>query len=73
VITIRIFDVKGRQVRFLQNNQPAAATGTVFWDGRDDEGLGCRVGVYIIMLEAGNSRDEWLEKVYGTVVLAKNL
>ncbi|HPG40450.1 MAG TPA: lamin tail domain-containing protein [bacterium] len=73
VINIRIFDVKGRQVRFLQNNQPAAATGTVFWDGRDDEGLCCRVGIYIIMLEARNSRDEWLEKVYGTLVLAKNL
>ncbi len=72
-INIRIFDIKGRQVRFLQNNQPTAANGTVFWDGRDDEGICCRIGIYIVFLEARNSRNEWLDQVYATLVLAKNL
>ena len=51
-VNVRIFDAKGRPVRFLLNNELSGAERTVFWDGRNDEGERCRMGIYIIWLEA---------------------
>jgi hypothetical protein len=70
MINIRIFDCNGRMVRFLSNNQPAAAKTTRFWNGRDDSGRPCRTGIYIIAVEAFERENRWLEKMIKTVVLA---
>ncbi|MBN2413787.1 lamin tail domain-containing protein [candidate division KSB1 bacterium] len=72
-LNIRIFDIQGRQVRFLINNEPGGSKGTIFWDGLDDEGLTCRMGIYIILLEAENHERQKIDRVQDTVVLAKNL
>ncbi|MBD3386824.1 hypothetical protein GF407_18115 [candidate division KSB1 bacterium] len=70
MINIRIFDCNGRMVRFLSNNQPAAAETTLFWNGRDDSGRPCRTGIYIVAVEAFERDSRRLEKIIKTVVLA---
>ncbi len=72
-INIRIFDSVGRQVRYLCNNESCAAQGTVFWDGLDDEGICCRMGIYIVLLECIETGKGIAEKQTGTLVLARNL
>ena len=51
-INLRIFDTLGRQVRFLCNHEASGSQRTLFWDGCDDTGRRCRVGPYILFLEA---------------------
>jgi hypothetical protein len=70
MINIRIFDCNGRLVRFLSNNQPAAAKTTRFWNGQDDSGRPCRTGIYIVAVEAFDRENGKLEKMIKTVVLA---
>jgi len=72
-VNIRIFDIKGRLVRFLMNNEPSGSSGTIFWDGLNDEGLICRIGIYIILIEMENPESEKIDRVQKTVVLAKSL
>ncbi|HTY09965.1 MAG TPA: lamin tail domain-containing protein [Bacteroidota bacterium] len=52
MIRVRCFDVQGRLVRTLANNEPAAASGTLLWNGLDDNNKRVRVGMYIILFEA---------------------
>jgi hypothetical protein len=51
-MSIRIFDVRGRLVRWLANNEPCASRGFLVWDGRNDERRVARLGMYIVLLEA---------------------
>ncbi|MCI0495343.1 lamin tail domain-containing protein, partial [candidate division KSB1 bacterium] len=51
-IHVKIFDIRGRLVRFLVNNQPSGTNSSIIWDGRDNEGHSCRMGIYIVYLEA---------------------
>jgi hypothetical protein len=56
--TIRLFTIKGREVRVLEN---------VFeWDGRDQNGQLCEGGLYVYQIETGGRR------VSGTVVLIED-
>lgn len=55
LIKVRIFDRYGRLVRKLAEAKPAGFEGSLIWDGRTDDGLKNRVGIYIILLEAYNS------------------
>ena len=45
-VNLRIFDSQGRQVRFLCNYEPSGSRKTVFWDGLDEQGVRCRIGIY---------------------------
>ncbi len=69
-VNLRIFDVKGRLVRFLLNNAASGAERTVYWDGLNDDGIKCRMGIYIILLEALNESKMGMEQARKTVVLA---
>ncbi|MFO7607874.1 MAG: FlgD immunoglobulin-like domain containing protein [Candidatus Krumholzibacteriia bacterium] len=52
-LTVKVFDVRGRLVRVLHDG-PAAATGAVAWDGRDDGGAAASSGVYFYELRHGD-------------------
>ena len=69
-VNLKIFDIRGRLVRFLFNNEPSGAQRTVFWDGLNDEGIRCRMGIYIVYLEAFNANHMTLKQKRATVVLA---
>ena len=72
-VRIKIFDSKGRMVRTLLNNQASGSTGSVIFDGRDDEGRTLRIGIYIIFLEALNDNSGVVESNKTVVVVARKL
>jgi hypothetical protein len=51
IANVRIFDVAGRQVKFLAKNQSLAQEGSWFWDGKSESGQKLGIGVYIILIE----------------------
>jgi len=53
---LSIFDVHGRLVRKLIDEQRGAGASTAVWNGRDDKGAGVATGLYFYVLEAGGSR-----------------
>ncbi len=52
-VTIVVYDIAGRLVRTLLDEEVGAGTsGTVVWDGRDDAGERCASGVYFYRIDA---------------------
>ena len=72
-INLKIYDVLGRLVRFLCNNEPSGSERSVVWDGNADNGRKCRMGIYIVYLEAFDSSQGILKAAKKTVVLAGRL
>ncbi len=72
-IKLKIFDSRGRLVRNIYSNQPAGSTGSVIFDGLDDDGNALRIGIYIILLEALNDNSGTVENLKTTVVVARKL
>jgi hypothetical protein len=72
-VNVKIYDVLGRLVRFLCNNEPSGSHRTIFWDGHNDEGRHCRIGIYIVYLEALDPRQGVILNAKKTVVLAGRL
>jgi len=70
---IKIFDVKGRLVRTLLNNHASGQTGSVIFNGLDDNGNPLRIGIYIIYLEAMNDASNIVDKLKTVVVVARKL
>lgn len=70
--TMRVFDLAGREVRRLMDNQLLGTSGAVSWDGELDGGSKGRMGPYIIHFEvfdlAGN-----VQQFRRTVTLAHRL
>ncbi|MDG5767882.1 lamin tail domain-containing protein [Balneolales bacterium ANBcel1] len=54
LLRVRIFDRSGRLVRTLADGSSAGREGQLIWDGRTDDGIMNRVGLYIIHLKAQN-------------------
>ncbi len=72
-VRVKIFDSKGRLVRTLINNQASATSGSIVFDGLDDDGRALRIGIYIIYLEALNDNSGVVETLKTTVVVARKL
>lgn len=52
MIRVRLYDVSGRLIRRLAQNEPSPSTGSIIWNGMDDDGHRVRIGMYIILFEA---------------------
>ncbi|MCS7052253.1 MAG: lamin tail domain-containing protein, partial [Ignavibacterium sp.] len=72
-VRIKIFDSKGRLVRTLLNNQPSGSSGSVIFDGKDEDGRALRIGIYVIFLEALNDNSGVVETEKTVVVIARKL
>ena len=72
-VRVKIFDSRGRLVRSLVNNQASASSGSIIFDGLDDEGRALRIGIYIIFMEALNDNSGVVETLKTTVVVARKL
>ena len=72
-VHLKIFDVRGRLIRFLLNGESSGATRSVIWDGRDENKQVARMGIYIIFLQALNETEGVLKSLTKTVVLAHKL
>lgn len=53
-VTVRIYDLQGRSVRFLAGASARDATHEIRWDGRDDDGKEVGSGMYLIRLSTGD-------------------
>ena len=73
VARISIYDVAGRTIRHLVNNEPAGPRGDIAWDGLDDDRHRARVGPYIVLIEAIDAAGGVIEQAKGVVVLALRL
>lgn len=56
-LTLKIYDVKGRLIRTLLNDQPAVSGKTV-WDGKNDEGKIVRTGIYVLFVQITGEHKE---------------
>ena len=72
-VSVRIFDARGRLVRTLATNAPSTGSGECIWDGRDDERLTARMGIYVIYVEAIDAVRKTMLAARGVVVLARRL
>ena len=58
VVTLKIYDITGRLVRTLVNNQfKAAGNGqgyNALWDGTDNFGVGVSAGLYLYNLQSAD-------------------
>jgi len=61
---VKIYDLKGRLVKILVENRVGMGEG-IIWDGTDELGRICPVGLYICQIRMDN------EFKSGSVVLAK--
>lgn len=67
-----IYDIAGREVRHLMENQLLGTEGAISWDGILDGGSLARMGPYIVVLEVYDI-DGNVEKFKQTVTLAHRL
>jgi hypothetical protein len=73
LIRLRIFDSLGRPVRVLADGEPSGPHGNIVWDGMTDRRLKAPIGIYIVLLEALDSRGGELERLKGVIVVAGRL
>ena len=66
-LTIRIYDVRGRLMKTLVDDEPRVS-GETRWDGKDDENRTVRIGIYIVLAEATGN---FYSQKKATVVVAK--
>lgn len=66
-LTVKIYDVNGREVKTLSDNSPAVS-GQLRWDGKGNNGKTLRSGIYVLFMETSGSAR--LTKK-GTLVLVK--
>ena len=72
VLNMRVFDDRGHFVKTLANNEILSRSGSVIWNGENDEGTMAGLGIYIIFLEYFNT-DGSLHQKKLSCVLAKQL
>ena len=53
-VSLRIFNIKGQEIRTLVDDYREAGAYTEVWNGRDNRGLGVPSGIYLYALQVGN-------------------
>ena len=56
-LSLRIFDMLGREVSVLEQGERSGGAYTAFWDGRDSSGMPVSSGVYFYRLETGGQAE----------------
>ena len=72
-VSVRIFDARGRAIRTLATCAPSTGYGEFVWDGRDQERITARIGIYIVYIEATDAARLASFTARGVVVLARRL
>ncbi|HEY3294365.1 MAG TPA: lamin tail domain-containing protein [bacterium] len=70
-LDLKIYDVRGRLIRRLANNEAAGYSGEKLWDGKDDHGRMMPTGLYIIYLEALGKGGTRIQTARRPVALAR--
>lgn len=72
-VSLKVFDVLGREIADLLNSAPSGSHRDLIWDGRKNNGDSVKMGVYILYLEALNQKQGLVKSVKKTVVVAGRL
>lgn len=72
-VNLKIYDLRGRLIRFLVNNSASGSRNAFIWDGKDNEDQMARMGLYIVFLQALNAQAGVLRTAKKTLVLAGKL
>ncbi len=72
-VRLKIFDVKGRLIKTILNNQASGSEGQVTFNGLDEENRKLRLGIYIVFLEALNDQNGVVETIKTTLVVGAKL
>ncbi|MCS7078078.1 MAG: gliding motility-associated C-terminal domain-containing protein, partial [Bacteroidia bacterium] len=73
-LRIYIFDAQGRLVRRLKENELVGTEPSFFvWDGTDENGEKCRMGIYIVWVETSDGQNGKHKKYKLVCVLANRL
>jgi len=72
-VRMKIFDVKGRLIKTIMNNQASGQSGQVVYNGLDDDNRKLRLGIYIVFLEALNDQNGVVETIKTTMVVGAKL
>jgi hypothetical protein len=70
---IKIFDIKGRLVRTLANNQITGSEATIIFNGFGDDNQKLRIGIYILLIEVIDDRGGTVDNIKAPVVIAAKL
>ncbi|MFQ6091529.1 MAG: lamin tail domain-containing protein [bacterium] len=73
IVKLEVYDIRGRLVRRLIDQESSGSTGEVVWTGRDDRNRRLRMGVYILYLEAMNAQMGVLDRAKKSVTLARRV
>jgi flagellar hook assembly protein FlgD len=57
-VSLRVFDVSGREVRTIVDGDLAAGSHTARWDGKNADGVAVGSGVYVYRLETPGEQAE---------------
>jgi hypothetical protein len=69
---VRIFDAQGRLVRTLRRTELLGGSGTLRWEGDNDEGRKAKAGLYVLFVELFNPDGEVREeKLVGVLAGAR--
>ncbi|RMF56828.1 MAG: hypothetical protein D6748_12550 [Calditrichaeota bacterium] len=71
LVNVRIYDLRGRLIRYLAESLPVAHQGQLIWDGKDDAGRIAPIGPYICLFEALNPEKRTLKTLKKTIILMK--
>ena len=52
IVTARVYDAKGRLVKEVANNEVVGASGSLIWDGLNEDNSKAAIGPYILLFEA---------------------
>ncbi len=72
-VNLRIYDLHGRCIKSLLGASPSGSRGSIIWDGRDEAGRICQMGIYIVYIESLNSGAGKVASAKTTVVLGRKL
>ncbi len=70
-MNVRIYDLRGRLIRFLRNGERVAASSSILWDGKDDWGRTARIGAYICHVEILGENRSLNGELKKTIILIK--
>lgn len=70
---VKVFDIRGRLVRELANNQISGSEGTIIFNGLGDDNKKLRIGIYILLIEAIDDRGGNADVVKKPIVIAGKL
>lgn len=72
-LRVKIFDIKGRMVKEILNNQTSGSEGTIIFNGYGDDNQRLRVGIYIVLIEAVDDKGGNVDKIKVPLVVASKL